>query len=396
MRQVAAPAGGAVTWVSLTAGLQHTCGITTTGSAYCWGGDFDGQLGHGGSLGSTSIPRGVATPGGVTWASLAGFERATCGRSTAGAFYCWGTAGVQTTGGSQSTPRLVNNPAGVTGWSATSNGGGNGCGVATDGSAYCWGPNSAGQVGNGTTTNSQSLQRVGAGQTITFDPLPDRLAGSPAFELVASATSGLPVTFTRLSGTCGVNGTTVTVRRPARARSSPARTEEVDGRRLPRCSARSRSWPTVTATGSPMVPTTARPSRTPTRRTSTAMRKGMRATPTTTATASPTPPIPSPPTPTATTTASPTVSTAAPRWRTPARRTSTATRRAMRATRTTTTTGSRTPAIRPRSRRTPTTTPWPMASTTARRWRTPARRTSMATRRAMRVTRTTTTTACPT
>jgi hypothetical protein len=49
-----------------------------------------------------------------------------------------------------------------------------------------------------------------AAQTITFNPLPDRTIGDPAFTVVAMATSGLPVTFT-VSGNCRIVGNTVTL-----------------------------------------------------------------------------------------------------------------------------------------------------------------------------------------
>jgi hypothetical protein len=51
-----------------------------------------------------------------------------------------------------------------------------------------------------------------AAQTIAFDPLPDRVLGSAPFALVATASSGLPVSFSALtSSTCSVSGTTVSL-----------------------------------------------------------------------------------------------------------------------------------------------------------------------------------------
>jgi CSLREA domain-containing protein len=47
-------------------------------------------------------------------------------------------------------------------------------------------------------------------QTISFAPLSNKTVGDPSFSVSASASSGLPVTFTA-SGKCSVNGTTVTL-----------------------------------------------------------------------------------------------------------------------------------------------------------------------------------------
>lgn len=47
-------------------------------------------------------------------------------------------------------------------------------------------------------------------QTITFAPLPDKTFGDLPFDVAATASSGLAVTF-RVSGTCTLSGSTVTL-----------------------------------------------------------------------------------------------------------------------------------------------------------------------------------------
>ena len=98
--KVVAPAG--VSFARIFAGTSHTCAISTTGSAYCWGRDDYGQLGDG-----LQLPYGTgnATPvpvqGGLQFRSLSLGELYTCGvvgsltaplgpSTTAGAVYCWG------------------------------------------------------------------------------------------------------------------------------------------------------------------------------------------------------------------------------------------------------------------------------------------------------------------
>jgi Ice-binding-like len=50
----------------------------------------------------------------------------------------------------------------------------------------------------------------GVDQTISFGPLADKILGEPSFNITATASSGLPVSFTA-SGVCSVSGATVTL-----------------------------------------------------------------------------------------------------------------------------------------------------------------------------------------
>jgi alpha-tubulin suppressor-like RCC1 family protein len=76
-------------FASVTAGADHTCGVTTAGSAWCWGFNINGQLGTGGSGDDYFVP--VAVSGDHAFASVSTGDYHTCGVTTAGAAYCWGS-----------------------------------------------------------------------------------------------------------------------------------------------------------------------------------------------------------------------------------------------------------------------------------------------------------------
>ena len=82
--------GGNV-FVSLGLGptASHGCGVTAAGAAYCWGSNSNGQIGDNGSTSKRTTPALVS--GGLTWKSLSAGGAHTCGLTTTGAAYCWGS-----------------------------------------------------------------------------------------------------------------------------------------------------------------------------------------------------------------------------------------------------------------------------------------------------------------
>ena len=160
---------GGLTFASLTAGLRHTCGVTTGGSVYCWGADDRGQLGDG-SIGSTVVR---LTPGLVAsgFVAVAAGQVHTCGLTTGGAAYCWGDnssgqlGNGDPSGYARVTPGLVS--GGLTFATLAVGGGDHSCAVTESGSAYCWGANGFGQLGNGSTANALTPALVATGPTFT-------------------------------------------------------------------------------------------------------------------------------------------------------------------------------------------------------------------------------------
>ena len=141
-----------VAFDTIALGSAHTCGLTSTGIAYCWGSNGNGQLGDG-STDNRLLP--VAVSGGHTFSMIAAGAGHTCGLTSAGAAYCWGFNMFGQLGDSSAPIHLL--PVAVSGgltFSTIAAGAGHTCGVASGTfAAWCWGYNGNGQLGDNSTTN---------------------------------------------------------------------------------------------------------------------------------------------------------------------------------------------------------------------------------------------------
>ena len=166
---------GGLTFVSASAANDHTCGLTTNGAAYCWGGNDYGQLGNG-STTASSTP--VAVSGGLTFRVVSAGQSHTCGVTAAGAAYCWGgndygQLGIGSTTGPEQcrVPQPVaapcsTTPVAVSGrltFAGVSAGDEHNCGVTSHGAAYCWGLGVLGELGNGSTATISAPVAVSGG-----------------------------------------------------------------------------------------------------------------------------------------------------------------------------------------------------------------------------------------
>ncbi|MFM8237215.1 MAG: RCC1 repeat-containing protein, partial [Actinomycetota bacterium] len=145
-------ASAASSRVRLSAGAGHTCAITNSGAARCWGVNSYGQLGNGTTINS-SIP---VTVSGLTDAvAISTGAGHACALRATGTVRCWG----RNTDGQLGNGTTVGSPVPVpvsslSDVSAIAVGDRHSCAVLIGGSVKCWGWNSRGQLGNGTTTQS--------------------------------------------------------------------------------------------------------------------------------------------------------------------------------------------------------------------------------------------------
>jgi alpha-tubulin suppressor-like RCC1 family protein len=104
-------------FTTIATGGAHTCALNSTGNAYCWGTNASGHIGNGTTT-SSNAPVAVTMPTGVTFTSIgAGFKH-TCALTTTGTVYCWGENSSGNLGNGTTTdsniPVAVTMPAGVT------------------------------------------------------------------------------------------------------------------------------------------------------------------------------------------------------------------------------------------------------------------------------------------
>lgn len=154
--------------ISISAGGNQTCALSSSGYVFCWG---SGNLGAGAVYNSYTPIRvsgigGVGNLSGVTQISVSG-NRTTCVVITSGEVLCWGDnlAGGLGNGTNQQslTPVKVLGVGGIDflkNIKQVSVANSSACATSKTGNIFCWGSNFAGVLGNGTTSNSWTPVQV--------------------------------------------------------------------------------------------------------------------------------------------------------------------------------------------------------------------------------------------
>lgn len=179
-----APEPGAA--AALTVGGHHACRLLADGRALCWGRADAGQLGIDSTpLSATATP---VAAGGVSFTRIAAGGLHTCALAGNGTPWCWGQNGAGQAGLPIAMNQVCGEP--VHGWRCVPSphpvetmlrfdslvaGAANTCGFSTDGVIYCWGSNSNGQLGPGATDDC-------SGSPCSWTPVP---VGGPELQTLA-------------------------------------------------------------------------------------------------------------------------------------------------------------------------------------------------------------------
>lgn len=136
-------------WVD--AGYEHTCAVTTTYRAWCWGSGRQGQLGNGKTY-LSFWPRAVS--GGLSIRRLSAGWLHTCAETTNSRAWCWGSNAVGQIGAGMAPGTYAMTPVAVTGdllFAQLSAGASHTCAKTSLGAGYCWGHNFYAELGNGSS-----------------------------------------------------------------------------------------------------------------------------------------------------------------------------------------------------------------------------------------------------
>jgi alpha-tubulin suppressor-like RCC1 family protein len=140
---------------SMVLGFSHTCVLTDSGGVKCWGSNDFGQLGNETNERSEMPVDVVGLSSGVI--AISGRYNSTCALMEGGAVKCWGENTVGVLGDDTTIDR--NTPVNVMGLTSgivsISVGWEHACALTDKGGAKCWGKNFFGQLGNGTTSDSE-------------------------------------------------------------------------------------------------------------------------------------------------------------------------------------------------------------------------------------------------
>jgi alpha-tubulin suppressor-like RCC1 family protein len=186
----------------ISAGESHTCAIALAGQVWCWGGNFFAELGTGSSQRVVALPQEVQTN--ATFEAITTGTYFTCGIASDRQAHCWGfNQDGQLGRGAVSPTGLPLPVSGGHSFVSLSAGSQHTCGVTVDGSIWCWGVNWSGQLGNGTIEPAAEPVQVSGGLTAV------KVSAADGHTCALTVTNSIYCWGTNTEGQLGSSGGTV-------------------------------------------------------------------------------------------------------------------------------------------------------------------------------------------
>lgn len=189
-------------------GASHTCALSDTGALYCWGYNETGQLGTGDGVASSVPVAASSYEGGVL--DMGTGNEFTCVLLEGDRIQClgynqFGALGADTPEANFAPVDIEGTPSGivdidVAGWGM--------CALTDVGDMWCWGRNHAGQLGDGTFENRSEPAKVTG-----LDGQVAKMAVKHAYACAITTAGGLKCWGRNAGGQLG-NGTTITATTP--------------------------------------------------------------------------------------------------------------------------------------------------------------------------------------
>ncbi len=169
-----------------SAGGSHTCALTRSDDAHCWGSNTSGQLGDG-TTNASSKP--ILVGGNLKFSKISAGASHTCGVSQ-GDVYCWGlNLNGEVGNGAAPNGPAVRTPTKIAGAANTAyldgaTGATFSCAVTKLGAALCWGQNGFGKLARGSSAPlGRFLDPALPNESVT---VPTPVAGSTRYKSIAA------------------------------------------------------------------------------------------------------------------------------------------------------------------------------------------------------------------
>ena len=142
--RTSAPCSASGTYLSISAGRSHSCGVRQDGTAWCWGEGYEGALGIG-KRGIAQMPQRVR--GSTLFVDVHAGGGFSCARAVDESVYCWGLSEAVPGWPEMQLQPIRIRLEGVA--RSLTTGGRHACLLDAEGRASCWGFNVDGETGTG-------------------------------------------------------------------------------------------------------------------------------------------------------------------------------------------------------------------------------------------------------